>query len=385
MTDDHGGVPRQPSPAPAEPVPVGTRGGGVFLGVMLVVLGAVFLVSQFLPWFDVPVWALWPLIIVVAGVVQVFTPGSNGWGVDRVFEGLGTVIFGLVLLGNTTGHISWSVWWVMVTLWPALVIALGLSILAKGLGQSWLRIVATLVVWLTLAYAVAVSWTGSTLLPPTGWLTTAGGQEFSFSEPGVGVEKADLQLTGGVGEIRIGSGSRLVTVEGSSPFGPPSFSAKQRGDSAQVKVGLPESASGVVVVPGAAGARIDTRLSDSALWDVSLQTGASSLDADLSDVRVRDMELKTGASAVSIRLGDVPDGERESTLVVKSGVSSVRILLPRDADARVVTQTGLVVKDVAGRFERRGGTWETPGFSSADRTWIIKTEAGVGSVSIATY
>ncbi len=159
---DGDGVPRQPSPTPPEPVPVGTRGGGVFLGVMLVVLGAVFLVSQFLPWFDVPVWALWPLIIVVAGVVQVFTPGSNGWGVDRVFEGLGTVIFGLVLLGNTTGYISWSVWWVVVTLWPALVIALGLSILAKGLGQSWLRIVATLVVWLTLAYAVAVSWTGST-------------------------------------------------------------------------------------------------------------------------------------------------------------------------------------------------------------------------------
>ncbi len=334
MTDNDG-VPREPSPAPEEPVPVGTRGGGVFLGVLLVVLGAVFLVSQFLPWFDVPVWELWPLIIVVAGVVQVFTPGSSGWGIDRVLDGIGTVIFGLILLGNTTGYISWSVWWVLVTLWPALVIALGLTILAKGLGQSWLRILATLVIWVTLAYAVAVSWTGSTMAPPTGWLTTAGGQEFSYSEPGVGVEKADLQLSGGVGEIRIGSGRRLVTVEGSSPFGPPSFSANRRGESAQVKIGLPESASRVVIIPGASGARIDARLSDSALWDVSLQTGASSLDADLSDVRVRDMELKTGASAVSIRLGDVPDGERESTLVVKSGVSSVRILLPRDADARV--------------------------------------------------
>jgi hypothetical protein len=360
-------------------------GGGVFLGVMLVVLGAAFLVLQFFPAFNAPWWALWPLIIIVAGVVQVFTPGSSGWGVDRVFEGLGTVIFGLILLGNTTGYIPWSVWWTVVTLWPALVIALGLTVLSKGLGRSWLRIVATLVIWLTLAYAVAVSLTGSSTMLPGGSWVGPGGQSFSFSEPGVGVKKASLLLKGGAGEIKIDSGNQLVTVDGQSIYGSPAFATGRDGDSAWVRVGFSEPGHATVMMPGMTGASINTKLSDKALWDIALETGASSVDADLSDIRVRDVQVKTGASAVAVRLGDVPTGERVSTLAVKAGVSSVRILLPRDAEARIAAQTGLVANDVGGRFERRGETWQTPGYSSAGKTWDIRTEAGVGSVSIDTY
>jgi hypothetical protein len=351
------------------------------------VIGVLFLASRVLPGFDARWWALWPLIIVIAGLVQAFTPDNNGWGIGRLFEGLGTTIFGLVLLGNTTGYISWSVWWVFVTLWPVLIVALGMTILAKGLGQSWLRIAATLVVWLTLGYAVAASWTGAGVnvdMPVPSWARSSG-QEFAFSEPGRGVTQATLKLTGGVGEMAIGSGSELVSVEGASPFGPPAFSAKVRNESADVTVGFNESAGHTVVVPGMAGARIDLKLSDTALWDLALENGASSLDADVSDVRVRDFEVKTGASAVAIKLGDVPDGVRESTLVVKAGVSSVRILLPRDAEAHLQTQSGLVAKDLSTRFKPSSGAWQTPGYSSADKTWDIRTEAGVSSVSVDTY
>ena len=189
----------------------------------------------------------------MAGVVQVFTPGSSGWGIDRVLDGLGTVIFGLVLLGNTTGYISWSVWWVVVTLWPALVIALGLTILAKGLGQSWLRIVATLVIWVTLAYAVAVSWTGSTMAPPTGWLTTAGGQEFAYSEPGVGVDEG-RPAAERRSRARFGSaaGGELVTVEGVLTVRAAELLGEASGDSAQVEDRLARNPPArVVIVPGA--------------------------------------------------------------------------------------------------------------------------------------
>ena len=252
MSDAGGPTPpkQEPKPNGAEQVPIGTRGGGVFLGVMLVVLGAVVLVSQFVPGISAPWWALWPLIIIVAGVVQVFTPGSSGWGVDRVLDGLGTVIFGLILLGNTTGYVAWSVWWVVITLWPALVIALGLTILAKGLGQGWLRIVATLVVWITLAYAVALSWTGTGPVVLSRPWVSSGGQPFSYSEPDRGITDASLRLTGGAGDIRLGSGNQLVTVSGASPFGPPSFSAKKSGSSADVVVGFNESTKNVTISPG---------------------------------------------------------------------------------------------------------------------------------------
>ena len=197
--------------------------------------------------------------------------------------------------------------------------------------------------------------------------------------------RADFELRGGAGDLTIDSGRELVTVDGTSPFGAPVFSAKVNGSTAAVKVGVVEPGKTVVVVPGAVGARVDTRLSDSALWDVVLETGASSLDADLSDVRVRDMEVSTGVSSVTIKLGDVPSGEDESTLLVKAGVSSVRILIPRDAEARVQAKSGLVANDIGGSFERADGVWETPGYDSASKSWDIRSEAGVGAVSIDTY
>ena len=43
-------------------------------------------------------------IIVAAGVIQAVTPGREGWNVNRLFDGLVSVAFGLVLLGNTTGR-----------------------------------------------------------------------------------------------------------------------------------------------------------------------------------------------------------------------------------------------------------------------------------------
>jgi hypothetical protein len=276
------------------------------------------------------------------------------------------------------------VWWTVVTLWPALVIALGLTILGKGLGQGWLRIVATLVIWATLAYAVVLSLTGGVAGWPVGLPVSQGGQA-SFAEPGLGVKKASLLLKGGAGEIKIGSGSKLVAVDTESVYGTPVFATGRDGDSAWVRIGFNESGRSTVVVPGMTGARIDTKLSDTALWDIALETGASSVDANLEDLRVRNLEVKTGASAVVLRLGEVPSGQRSSTVLVKAGVSSVRILLPRDAEARVSAQNGLVANDVRGRFQRRDDTWQTPGYSSASKTWDIRTEAGVGSVSIDTY
>lgn len=380
------GVQQNPEPPDTDPAPrYRRRSGGVVFGTLLVVVGSILLVTRLVPGFDVAWWALWPLIIVVAGVVQLFTPGDHGWGVQRVFEGLGTVIFGLVLLGNTTGYISWGVWWIVVTLWPALVIAGGLAILSKGLGRSWLGILATLVIWLTLAYAVALSWTGPGSVSPAAPWARTGGQAFAFSESGSGVTRADFELQGGAGDLTIDSGQDLVTVDGTSPFGAPVFSAKVSGSTAEVKVGVVASGQTVVLMPGTVGARVETKLSDSALWDVVLETGASSLDADLSDVRVRDMEVRTGVSSVTIKLGEVPSGEDESTLLVKSGVSSVRILIPRDAEARFRAQSGLVANDIGGDFERSDGEWQTPGYDSASKSWNIRTEAGIGSVSIDTY
>ena len=358
--------------------------GGIRLGFFLIVLGGVFLAAQLavgIAW-----WNLWPLVIVVAGLVQGLTPGESGWSVHRFLDGLGTVAVGIVLLGNMTGYISWSVWWTLLNLWPVLLIAAGFSLLGKGIHQDWLRVVGSLVVLLAFVYAGAVSWGGASGLPSTGtWIAGSGGTPYSFAEPGVGVTKATLDLKGGAGDIAIRGGAKLVEVSGESPNATPTVSVSRSRDSANVVVTLGDANQPIIVAPGIAGARVDVVLSQTALWDIALETGASSVIADLSGVRVNDLQLRTGVSSATVKLGDVPDGANAVGVLVKAGVSSVRLLLPSGADARIDTQNGLSATHVGGRFVKSGNQWETPGYSSAGKVYNIRIESGIGSVSVDTY
>jgi len=184
--------------APSVPEAVGDyrrhrQRGAVFWGCVLIVLGAAAFAAQLVP--SVSWWMLWPLMVIVSGVAHIATPDwHDAWTVRRVFEGLGTVLVGGVLLANTTGYVSWAVWPTFLSLWPVLLIALGVSVIGRGLGAEWLRIGSRLLVWATLALAVYVSLTGAALgiVDPVTVVTIPGvgahGQTVNITiEPGAGV------------------------------------------------------------------------------------------------------------------------------------------------------------------------------------------------------
>lgn len=74
--------PVEPAPAPAQvappvpssrPRPPVARGhGSVWIGLALVFVGGVLLVQMFVP--DVRLWAFWPVILIVWGLVVIFRP-----------------------------------------------------------------------------------------------------------------------------------------------------------------------------------------------------------------------------------------------------------------------------------------------------------------------
>ncbi len=49
--------------------PVDRARGGLFLGLILIVIGVIFLIREFLPFFDIAIW--WPIAAIGLGVVLV--------------------------------------------------------------------------------------------------------------------------------------------------------------------------------------------------------------------------------------------------------------------------------------------------------------------------
>ncbi len=359
-------------------------GGGVTAGVVLILVGVGLLVARFAP--GLSLWQLWPLFVIVPGAVQCFTPGSDGWNVHRFFDGLVTVSIGLLLLANTTGFISWSVWWEVLQLWPVLLISAGLGILGKAVGQTWLRVLGTLVVIAALAIAAASSLASSSVPG----FTFSGAEEFAFEEPlGAGTD-ATLSLDSGVGEIEIDSiRAREVRIDGSSPFGEPRFEVLRSNSTSEVEFAL-TGEGGVSAFPGTPATRVSTSLSEQLPWEIEVDSGVSTLEADLSDLEVSRFQLKTGVSSNTVRLGDAPGSTDEGVVIIDAGIASVKVLVPSDAEVRVETQSGLTGVDISQLLDKTNQReWQTPGFDSARAAgrpvWVITAKSGIGSFAVDTY
>lgn len=380
-TPAYGVVPERPwADGPAE------RHGGngsYVLGMVLILGGALLLSARFVP--GVALWALWPLIIVAAGLAQAFTPGRDGWGAERFFDGLTTVAIGGLLLGNTLGYLSWGVWWTVVLLWPVLLISAGFGILGRATGQRWLRVIGSVAVLAAIAYAGATAASHTT---PFALWGRAGGEAFTHEADVRDVRTATLSLKGGVGDVRVTGGEKLVTANGRSPFGTPQFVVDRSGERASVLLSMGDG-RGVTVWPGGEAAQMDVTLSRRVLWNATIDTGVSRFDADLSDVRVRDITLNAGVSECSVKLGRVPDGEKESVALVKAGVATVGIRVPKGVPVRVESDSGLTGIRVGGLAGKGGGLWESDGFARArdagEGVWIIRIKSGVGTIDVDTY
>ena len=102
-------------------------GGQVFLGILLMLVGALFLADN---WYYLdlgPVWRYWPLIFVLFGIQKLV----NAEGREAVGSGAWLIFFGLWLF------VSFNHIWGLDfgDSWPILIIGWGVSVIWKSLGR----------------------------------------------------------------------------------------------------------------------------------------------------------------------------------------------------------------------------------------------------------
>lgn len=304
----------------------------------------------------------------------------------RVLEGITLALVGVILLLNTTGQLPWSVWLHILSLWPLLLVAAGLEIIAKGVNAEWLRVVSSLLV-------IGGLLVGAFVLPVGGSAPGFGGfwgpsaEDFETVEPLTGrVDTGRATIKGGVGSYTIGAGDDLISVTGRSVYGAPDVSSAVDGRAARVSVSGPEAVR--VWVPGLRStSRVDVRLARSVLWDVEIDTGVVDLNADLSGLVASSVDVRSGVSQVRLTLGEVPSGIREVPVDVRGGVANFTVRVPDGVPVRVDAEAGLTNISVDSSIPRTssgGRVWMSPEFSS-EGGFRIRFEAGVSNVEVVRY
>lgn len=374
----------QPAGAPPPPAPEGGGGapyrGGTIIGILLVLAGMLFLGGRYVPWMNIA--NAWPLIIVALGLVSAFRGGD----VHAVLDGLTTVIVGGILLANTTGYLSWDVWVRILSLWPLLLVAAGIAIIGRAVSQSWLRVVAQLVIMGGLLYGALLMPAPSWSVPP--FVTSIGRGPMATFSDGIQQGSDEATVTRGAATVQWGAsridlrdGSAIMSMSGNAPVrAQPKLTRTASGSRIDVSI-APEGSGGA----GPSG-HLDVALGRDVTWErIAVQTGASSGRIDLSRLEVEEFQLDTGASDTTIIIGE------ESPRVavrVNAGVASVTLRVPKDA-AVSVHVTGPVASDLPSGFRAVDGDlfdrrWEG-GPSSATMRVDAVVNGGIANINVETY
>ena len=157
----------------------GTTRFVVWVGILLLFVGVAALLSSVVV--EVSWWQLWPCLVILAGIVEMVVPSRRAFRIRRFSRGLVIFFLGILLLLITVHLLSWhTIPDMLRKLWPLLVIALGLLIISRGVGNELLSLAAALCV-------VAMFVCGATLLAVPGTL-----EQITIQSPLLGTHVFDV-------------------------------------------------------------------------------------------------------------------------------------------------------------------------------------------------
>ncbi len=279
---------------------------------------------------------LWPLLLIALGVWILLERVGRWWGrAGGLFVPLLLVGVGVVLVLRDGGVISGD-----VSLWPVVLIALGLAILGA-----------------------AVPWGGRPSL-----------KRSEERIPLEGATRARIVVDYGGGRLTVRPATSIgVLLEGTFT-GPPEISVRRDGDRVEAHLRPKRGWR----PPWGPGTTWSLGLSRDIPLSLAFHVGAASSDIDLAEVRAEDVEIQTGASQTTLA---VPSRGR-STVRVHGGAADFRIRIPDGVAASIRTRTGMASVRVDPRFPRVDGGYRTLGFDEAPNRVELDVDVGAASVQV---
>lgn len=299
-----------------------------------------------------------------------------------VFWPLLLIALGLVFLLQTTGFISGISWLAIASLWPILLILIGLDIAFAGRWPLATLAAEVLVIGAGLALVAYAPNLG----PGVFVFNESGGPgQSDVTVPRAGVAELHLTLNAGATRQYRVSGGATELVEAHSAN--PDLRVRTTG-TARASVRLDEvMPSGFVHVAG--DSDIQVQVASDVPTTLTINVGAGQFDIDLSGIRVTSSDVNVGASSMRFVLpkptGDVP-------IDMNGGASSITVTVPDGVEARITTSGGLLslrsdnprlgsAGGASGVFAGRSSV-ETSGYATAHDRVSLTITAGASSIVV---
>jgi len=343
------------------------RRGSLFWPLLLITLGIILLLDNVGvlrgdTWTTIV--SLWPVLLIVIGLDGIYK--REGLVGATFLIGLG-VIF---LLANF-GYLAVSVWRMVIYLWPVLLIAIGFDLVIGR--RSMLGSLIGLV--LILAILASSLWIFGVRVERGQGLE---GEEISQALGGA--TKAQIDIAAGAGDLQLRSHDDAdVLISGR---------VSRQGN---LRVEESTSQSGGVIqysLRSVGPSMISGRFDDDWGWNLAItkeipvelevSLGAGNAHLDLTGVQLSDLTVDMGVGKTTVTF----PSESSFRASIDEAIGSIVLEVPTDIGVSIQYDTGLVGSDVPSGYQMRNDVYYSPNYESSANRIDISLDLAIGSWSL---
>lgn len=306
--------------------------------------------------------------------------------IGRIRNGAILISAGVVLLLNTTGHLPWSVWWRIFSLWPVALIAIGIELLLKKTRLSFITILSPLLFF-------------AAILGPAFFWESDLRDIYRTSLTYHWSEELDSTLTEANAAVRLYAGNLKVS-SGTNHLISAELDYSKKKPLTIYEISHPDSTATVKITDRErrwfkwdwSKGRF-WRSPDSKTWEIELtdlipidltvSIKASDADLDLSELMIRDFDLEAKNSDVDLKIGQMV---KEINVRIESRASVLSISIPEDMGLRIENHTNLSSTSFSWlNLEEIDDIYQNPDFDSAPQRLSLYLEGSLTKLKLKQY
>ena len=295
------------------------------------------------------------------------------------------IFIGAVFLLQNVGYLPPNFWVNLWRLWPLILVLVGIELLLAH-RIPWLA-VAGLAGAVLVVGAVAINVNSQGQAAPSG-VTTSTQTDLG------GATQAAVTLRFGAGQLNVGplDQAQPNQLASTTYTGPPPLAPQAQYSVSDGGAGLLEYQSSGRGGPGGFVPFGDGGGSNSARMDLSLatgvlitsfniQTGAADTHLDLSRLHVSELDMSVGAATTWLRF---PEAAGITTAHISGGASTITLEIPEGVAAQIQHHGGLTTLNVdQTRFPQVSDSlYRSPDYASAQNKVDLNIETGVTTIQI---
>ena len=306
--------------------------------------------------------------------------------IRRIRNGVILISAGVVLLMNTTDHLPWTVWMNIFSLWPIVLVAIGIELLFKRTKLAFLAILSPLL------FLAAI-------LGPAFLFETDFGKMHRASATYLWSQDLDSALTKTTaiiqlkaGDLKLSSGTdKLISAELDYSDRKPLVSYERSNTDSSATVEIKDSErtrwgwnlTNGCFWGGWEKKNWEIRLTNSIPIDLRVDTKAGKTTLDFSDLKINNFDLEAKASNIDIKIGNLVN---TVTGTIEAKATKLSISLPEDMGLRIENHAKLSSTSFSWfTLKERDDVYETPDFEQASRKLTLYLDGSAIKLKISKY